>query len=67
MFEWAYIWVEKRVTNLEDLYSGELIHGWGAYLQNFTVIILAILFPICLLNLINMFHHISVLCTVKST
>ena len=31
----AYIQVEKRVTNLRDLYSGELIHG-GSYLRNFT-------------------------------
>ena len=34
---------------------------------NFVLIIFAKLFPICLLNLINIFHHISVLCTVKST
>ena len=33
----AYIRVEKRVTNLGGLYSGELIHG-GAYLRNFTVL-----------------------------
>ena len=35
----------------------------------FVLIILAILLPICLLNLINIFHHISinaVSCTVKS-
>ena len=33
--------VEKRVTNLGGLYSGELIHGkgggGGGYLRNFTV------------------------------
>ena len=28
IFGWAYIRVEKRVTNLGGLYSGELIH-WG--------------------------------------
>ena len=34
----AYILVEKRVTNLGGLYSGELIHGGeGGYLRNFTV------------------------------
>ena len=37
IFGWAYIWVEKQVTNLGGLYSGELIHR-GAYLRNFTVI-----------------------------
>ena len=26
MFEWAYIWVEKRVINLGGLYSREHIH-----------------------------------------
>ena len=30
IFGWAYIQVEKRVTNLGDLYSGELIHR-GSY------------------------------------
>ena len=35
IFGWAYIQVEKRVTNLGDLYSGELING-GSYLWNFT-------------------------------
>ena len=29
IFGWAYIRVEKRVTNLGGLYSGELIHGGG--------------------------------------
>ena len=35
----AYIRVEKRVTNLGGLHSGELTQGWGwgAYLRNFTV------------------------------
>ena len=27
----AYIWMEKRVTNLGGLYSGELIHGGLIY------------------------------------
>ena len=29
--------MEKRVTNLGELYSGELIHWRGAYLRNFKV------------------------------
>ena len=29
IFGWAYIRVEKRVTNLGALYSEELIHGEG--------------------------------------
>ena len=33
----AYIREEKHVSNLGGLYSGELIHGRGAYLRNFTV------------------------------
>ena len=33
----------------------------------FVLIIFTELFAICLVNLINIFHHISVLCTVKST
>ena len=38
IFGWAYIRVEKRVTNLGALYSEELIHGeGGTYLRNFTV------------------------------
>ena len=36
IFGWAYIWVEKCVTSLGGLYSGELIHE-GAYLRSFTV------------------------------
>ena len=39
-FGWAYIRVEKCVTNLGGLYSGELIHREGAYLRNFTVFII---------------------------
>ena len=40
---------------------------WQGFEFTFLLIIFAKLFPIYLLNLINIFHHISVLCTVKST
>ena len=32
-FGWAYIQVEKRVTNLGALYSGELIHWVGLFTE----------------------------------
>ena len=40
---------------------------WQDFEFIFVWIVFAKLLPICLLNLINIFHHISELCTVKST
>ena len=42
MFGWAYIRVEKHITNLGGLYLGKLKHGGvgGAYLRNFMVFII---------------------------
>ena len=38
---------------------------WQGFEFTFVLIIFAKLFPICLLNLLNIFHHTSVLCMVK--
>ena len=40
---------------------------WQGFEFTFLWIVFRKLFSICLLNLINIFHHISVLCTVIST
>ena len=40
---------------------------WQGFEFSFALIIFGKLFPICLLNSSNVFHHISVLCAVKST
>ena len=39
---------------------------WQGFELIFVLIIFTKLFPICVLNLVNIFHHTSILCMVKS-
>ena len=63
------VWQESEFASeaSKNLWKSSTSAVWQGFEFTFVLIILAKQFPNCLLNLINIFHHISVLYTVKST
>ena len=57
-------WLLKLVTTWG---KSSISAVWRSFEISFALVIFAKLFPIYLLNFINIFHHTSVLCTVKYT
>ena len=77
-FSFSTIFAKSFILDLDNILSSSLMlvttcgkssisAVWLGFEFTFVLIIFAKLFPICLLNLINISNHISVLCTVKST